>query len=142
MPGLNMLGHVLKVQGAKQSHSLMSGRVCQEADSLGTEGGSAWGTDQPPPRKGEKPTFEEGGCEECSMVAAGAAREGRGSVGNNVTISQKRPGESQKGAVSFQRNSPPHRFPRSGTPKKRQNRAIIILLSRSPVCLFFFLEEK
>lgn len=75
-------------------------------------------------RKGRKPKPEKGGCEEDSMVVAGAAQEGRGSAGNKVTISQKRPGESQ---VSFQRNSPPHWLPRSETPEKRQNRHITFL---------------
>ena len=76
------------------------------------------------------------------MVATGATQEGRGSVRNNVTISQKRPGESLTGAESFQRNSPPHRLSRSETPEKRQNRDIIILLSRSPTCFFFFFFEE
>ena len=46
------------------------------------------------------------------MVATGAAQEGRGSAGNNVTISQKRPGESLTGAVKIQRNSPPSSLPK------------------------------
>lgn len=37
-------------------------------------------------------------------------------------ISQKRTGESHTGTVRFQKNSLPHRLPRSATPEKRQNR--------------------
>lgn len=67
-------------------------------------------------RKSRKPKPERGGCEEDSVGAAGTSQEGRGSAGNHVTISQKRPGESQIGAVSFQRNLPPQWLPRNETP--------------------------
>lgn len=88
-------------------------------------------------RKGGKSKPEKGRCEEGSMVAAGAAQEGRGSAGNNVTISQKWTGESQIRAVSFQRNSPPHWLSRSETPERRQNRDIILLSRRKPAFFFF-----
>ncbi|KAL0622571.1 Myosin regulatory light chain 10 [Plecturocebus cupreus] len=51
---------------------------------------------------------------------------------------EKGTGESQIGAVGFQRNSPPHRLPRSEALEKRWNKHRTLLSRSSPGFLFLF----
>ena len=87
-------------------------------------------------RKGRSPSLKKKDVRKAQWWPQELPRKQGEVLGTMSLFSQKRPGESLTGAVSFQWNSPPHRIPRSETPREEAEQRHDYIIEQKSHLLF------